>query len=280
MVEYFRNALILLQQLPEPIFFLHLFIALITLCIIRYLLIPLFTSQLTKRRKDWARVFSQYSPFAQLQYIVPLLLIDDGMSSLAFYPSIVKYLEIAIVVSSIFLIRATLKTGGGIYRLYPIAKRYPITSYIELASLVTYILGGLIVFSLLLDKSPIYLLSGLGALTAVLMLIFQNTIKSFIAGVQIGSSNLIQEEDWIEIPSLGVNGNVISVKLHFIEVRNWDNTTLIVPTYKIIDGSFKNWRSVFALGARRIVTSINIDHSTVQTLTKTQAHKLMNHAEL
>lgn len=280
MSEFMNNALMQINQIPQPMLMLHIVAALVSLIAIRYIVIPTFISQLLKRHSKWEKIFTKHKPLTQLQYLIPLLFIDDGLSGFQMYTSMLKYIEITLVASCMVMAVSVLKTAGGIYRFYPIAKQYPISNYIELGTLVIYIVSGLIIFSLLLDKSPVYLLSGLGALTAVLMLIFQNTIKSFIAGVQIGVNNLIQEEDWIEIPSLGVSGLVQEVALHFVEVRNFDNTTMIVPTYQVIDGSFKNWRSVFELGARRIVTAINIDHESIKTLNQNQLEYILQHNEL
>ena len=124
---------------------------------------------------------------------------------------------------------------------------------------------GIIIFiASLIGKSPVYLLSGIGALTAVLMLIFKDTILSFISSVQITSNDLFKVGDWVEAPQFNADGDVIDIALHTIKIQNWDKTITVIPTHKLIDSSFKNWRGMSDSGGRRIKRAIHIDMNSIK----------------
>lgn len=149
-----------------------------------------------------------------------------------------------------------------------------IKSYVQLGKLVAYIVGALLIAAAIMDRSPLLLLSGLGAMSAVLMLVFKDTILSFVAGVQIGSNDMMRVGDWIEMPQVGADGFVVDIALHTVKVQNWDKTITTIPTWKLMSDSFKNWRGMFESGGRRIRRAINIDASTVHLLTPEQKQHL------
>ena len=128
--------------------------------------------------------------------------------------------------------------------------------------------------SLILGKSPIYLLSGLGALTAVLILVFQDTIKGFVASIQISANKMVAPGDWVELSQYGADGTVIEIGLNTVKVQNFDKTITTVPTYALVSGSFKNWRDMFHSGGRRIKRSIIIDIATIQFYNASDIEKL------
>ena len=138
-----------------------------------------------------------------------------------------------------------------------------IKSYLQILKLVLNILGTIVVIAIVSGRSPIYLLSGIGALTAVLMLVFKDTILSFVASIQINSNDLFKVGDWLEIPQLGADGDVIDIALHTVKIQNWDKTISIIPTYKLIDSSFKNWRGMSESGGRRIKRSLYLDQNSI-----------------
>jgi miniconductance mechanosensitive channel len=150
-----------------------------------------------------------------------------------------------------------------VYESHPVARRRPLKGYFELIKIFLYIIGLVLAVSLVLDKSPWGLLSGIGALTAVLMLIFKDTILSFVASMQIAGNDLFRRGDWISMPTYGADGDVIDVALHTVKVQNFDKTVTSIPTQKFLDHSFQNWRGVFEIGARRIKRSLLIDQSSV-----------------
>lgn len=149
-----------------------------------------------------------------------------------------------------------------------------IKSYVQLGKLIAYIVGTLLIAAAIMDRSPLLLLSGLGAMSAVLMLVFKDTILSFVAGVQLASNNMMRVGDWIDMPQVGADGFVIDIALHTVKVQNWDKTITTIPTWKLMSDSFKNWRGMFESGGRRIRRSINIDASTVHLLSEQEKQQL------
>ena len=126
----------------------------------------------------------------------------------------------------------------------------------------------------LLDRSPLILLSGLGAMSAVLMLVFKDTILSFTAGVQISSNDMLRVGDWIEMPQVGADGFVVDIALHTVKVQNWDKTITTIPTWRLMSESFKNWRGMFSSGGRRIKRMLRLDTNLVRFLTAEEIDRL------
>ena len=149
---------------------------------------------------------------------------------------------------------------------YDALKDRPIKGYIQIVKIILNAFIFIIVFAILSGQSVTYYISGLGALTAVLLLVFQDTILSFVASVQIGQNNIINNGDWIEVPEYGADGDVIDIALHTVKVQNWDKTITSIPTSKIISTSVKNWRGMSEIGGRRIMRSITIDISSIKFL--------------
>ncbi|MDC0336415.1 mechanosensitive ion channel family protein [Pseudodesulfovibrio sp.] len=178
----------------------------------------------------------------------------------SFLPNLIyAYLAVAVVM----VLTKALNGLGLLYQTFDIAKRRPIKGYVQLLKLFIYILGAVSVVSILLGKSPWGLLSGIGAMTAVLMLVFKDTILSLVAGIQIAANDLLQPGDWIEMPAMNADGDVIDVALNTVKIQNFDKTITAVPTYKFLDTAFKNWRGMERSGGRRIKRSLMIDQSSI-----------------
>ncbi len=146
----------------------------------------------------------------------------------------------------------------------------PVKGIFQALNVVIYLIAAIVIVSTLLDRSPVYVISGLGALTAVLMLLFKDSILGFTAGVMLSTNKIIHLGDWIEMPDERADGNVIDVTLTSVKVRNWDNTITIIPAYNLISHAFKNWRGMEKSGGRRIKTQIIINIETVSFATETQ----------
>ena len=130
--------------------------------------------------------------------------------------------------------------------------------------ILLYFLATILIISIFLSKSPMYLISGIGALAAVLMLVFRDAILGFVAGIQLAANKMVAQGDWIEMPNYGADGDVLEVALTTVKVQNWDKTITTIPTYALISGSFKNWRGMQESGGRRIKRSVNIDMSSIR----------------
>ncbi|GAC14030.1 mechanosensitive ion channel family protein [Aliiglaciecola lipolytica] len=151
---------------------------------------------------------------------------------------------------------------------------FPLRGLLQTVKLIASVLTGILAISLLMDKSPLILLSGLGALSAILLLVFKDPILGLVAGIQLSANNMLAVGDWLEMPKYGADGDVIDIALTTVKVRNWDKTTTTIPTYALISDSFKNWRGMSEAGGRRIKRAINIQMSTVSFLTNEHADKL------
>lgn len=141
-----------------------------------------------------------------------------------------------------------------------------IKSYVQLGRLMLILAGAIVTVALLLDRSPLIVLSGLGAMSAVLMLVFKDTILSFTAGVQLSSNDMLRIGDWIEMPQVGADGDVIDIALHTVKVQNWDKTITTIPTWRLMSESYRNWRGMSESGGRRIKRTLQIDVSSVRFL--------------
>ena len=202
--------------------------------------------------------------FSRLSYLVPLIFIYNLKDLLPGYEIVDRVLVSLIALIFILSLNAFVNALSDIYSKSRYSNRFNIKSYMQILKLFINIFGIIIIIALLTGKSPVYFLSGIGALTAVLMLVFKDTILSLVSSVQISSNDLFKIGDWVEAPQFGADGDVIDIALHSVKIQNWDKTISIIPTNKLIDSSFKNWRGMSESGGRRIKRSINIDMSTIK----------------
>jgi len=159
-------------------------------------------------------------------------------------------------------------------------KNKPIKGYVQIVKIIVTSFIAIIIFAIVTGQSVAYYISGLGALTAVLLLIFQDTILSFVASVQIGQNDIIKIGDWIEVQEFGADGDVVDIALHTVKVQNWDKTITTIPTSKIVNTSVKNWRAMSEYGGRRIKRSLLIDISSIKFLNKNEIEELVKLAPL
>lgn len=153
-------------------------------------------------------------------------------------------------------------------------KNKPVNSYIQLLKIIIYMIAGIVVISILIGKSPIYLLTGLGAVSAVLILVFKDTILGFMASIQIAMNDMVRVGDWVSVPQYGADGDVIEINLVTVKVNNWDKTISMVPTYAFVSDSFKNWRGMQESGGRRIKRHLNIDVNSIRFANKDLVERL------
>ena len=215
----------------------------------------------------------------RLSNIVPALVVQLGIGFIPFLPQfaadLVRNLASAIVIlTGALAVSHALTLVHEVYQRRPDAADRPIKGYIEVTKLVVYIAAAVLVVAALMDRSPMLLLSGLGAMAAVLMLVFKDTILSLVASVQLRSNDMVRVGDWIEMPQLNANGDVIDIALHTVKVQNFDLTITTIPTYRLISDSFKNWRGMREAGGRRIMRSLMIDQTSVRFLDVTEIRDL------
>ena len=168
------------------------------------------------------------------------------------------------------LVRAVDSALDGVNRIYselPRAKERPIKGFLQVGNVVAYLAGLIMIVSIVIDRNPIIFLSGLGALTAVLLLLFRDTLLSLVAGIQITTNDLIRVGDWIEMSQFEADGDVVDIALNSVKVQNWDLTFSVIPTHKFLEHSFRNWRGMQESGGRRIKRALHIDQATIRFLT-------------
>jgi miniconductance mechanosensitive channel len=212
----------------------------------------------------------------RVAWLAPLLAINLGAS---LYPTYQHWIEIISMFAILWLITLTLSAIlnaiNEIYESRPNYKGMSIQGYLDIIRILIILVAVILSVSLLSGESPLALLTGLGALTAVMLLVFQNTILSLVASVQINTMDLIKEGDWIEVPAYDADGDVVNISLHTIKVQNFDKTFAVIPTHKIMETAYRNWRGMKEAGGRRIERSILIDMTSMKFCDDDMLEKLV-----
>jgi miniconductance mechanosensitive channel len=221
---------------------------------------------------DWDRLLFEARMPQRLAWGVPLLVWYLGVDLIPHLPAEVvlvlkRVLLASMVVVVVRAVDAALDGVDRIYQLLPRARERPIKGFLQAANVVVYIAGLILVVAILMDRSPVIFLSGLGAMTAVLLLVFRDTILSLVAGVQMTTNDLIRVGDWIEMPQFQADGDVVAINLNSITVQNWDRTLTVIPAHKFLEHSFRNWRGMQESGGRRIKRAFHLDQTTIRFLT-------------
>lgn len=259
----------------DPVF-LSVLLALVVLSFVlmRYALVPTIYRAMDRTATTWDDILKEKGFFRQFAFLAPAIVLYFGV---AHYPAITtvarQIILIYIVVNVVVVLDRFLSAGLEIYHQYPVSLKRPIKAYVQLTKLVIYILGAVTCVAFLLGKSPWGLLGGIGAITAVLILVFRNTILSLITSIQLVANDLLHRGDWIELPQYGADGEVIDIALHAVRVQNWDKTIVTIPSYKLMDDSFKNWRGMRETGGRRIKRNLLIDQTSVRICDATMLEK-------
>lgn len=221
-----------------------------------------------KSKNHWDDIIFARKVFNRVSHIAPALFIYLLAPAFPDYQSILQRLTMSFMIWIGMLITdSVLDAVIDIYNTFDMAKRAPIKGYIQVGKIFLFIIGGILIISTLIQRSPWLLLSGMGALTAVLLLVFRDSLLGLVASIQISSSDLVCVGDWIEVPHFNTDGEVIDISLHVIKVRNWDKTITTIPTYSLISESFKNWRGMQESGGRRIKRTVLIDMTSIQFCT-------------
>lgn len=205
--------------------------------------------------------------FNKLPFLVPLVIVYNSKDLLYWNNLLDRVTLSTIALVFLYSLNALINALNEMFKLTDLSKKFSIKSYTQIGKLLINIFGIIVVIAVLTGNSPVYILSGLGALTAVLILVFKDTILSLVSSVQISSNDLFKVGDWVEAPQFGADGDVIDIALHSVKIQNWDKTISVIPTNKLIDSSFKNWRGMAESGGRRIKRSINIDMSSIKFCT-------------
>jgi miniconductance mechanosensitive channel len=263
--------------------FFGLFVVFIASIIVYYILkfiINRFLKRIILRSKSkWDDYLYENRVFTRLCLIIPAIIIELFLTAvISDYPRAIHFIEVVLeVYTATILILVANSFLNSVYHIYgdfEVANSKPIKGYVQILKIVVFLIGAIIISSMLIGQSPIKLLAGLGAISAVLLLVFKDPILGFVAGVQLSTNNMLQIGDWMSMPSHNVDGTVIDISLVIVKVRNWDNSISTIPTYTLITESFQNWRDLIPSGGRRMKRYIQIDITSIKTCDQLLLNKL------
>lgn len=235
----------------------------------KQLILRVVSALVTRTRFVWDDAMLEAGVFTRLSHLAPAMAINAfGSDALGGSPEVLAAMNMAVSIYLTFIWLAVF--FALLDALHLMAARtgrmanVPIKGFLQAIKLLAALVALILVLSTLLNKTPVYILTGMGALTAVLLLVFRDAILGFVAGIMISVNEMVRIGDWIEMPKAGADGDVIDVSLTTVKVQNWDKTITTIPSYDLISGSFKNWRGMFESGGRRIKRSLHIDMQSVR----------------
>ena len=220
-------------------------------------------------KNDWDDILLEKKVFHSLSILVPLIFIQYlSIPILSHFSFLIPFVHIFVKVSLVLVITSvmvkTLKTLNEVSTRIPYFKDKPIGSYVQLVNIMINVVAAILISATILNRDPLALLGALGALTAVLMLVFKDTILGLVASIQLSSHDMVRVGDWVSMPDYETDGDVLEITLNTVKIQNWDKTISTIPTYAFISGSFKNWRGMTDSRGRRIKRSINIDMTSIR----------------
>ena len=250
------------------VFALVCFVAVISYFLIKKVVQRIVQKAVKKTQNSWDNELLKSKIFTWVSLMVPTVIIwkfgkraflNDNYSAV-----IHSFGALATVILGFLALNSLLNIAERIYRRFEISRKFPIRGFIQVVKIILSICAGIFVISIVIGKSPLTLFAGLGAMSAVLMFIFKDSILGLVAGIQLSANQMVARGDWIEVPKFGADGEVLDVALTTVKVRNWDKTITTLPTYALISDSFKNWRGMSQSNVRRIKRSLCIDLQTVK----------------
>jgi len=244
-------------------------ISLLADIITKKLLLKVLKVYVAKSKNKWDDILLEKKVFGRLAHIAPMLVIHAFAPLFPAYQSWIERFAFSYIIIIVLLAFGRLLDAVNvIYGNYEVSKIKPIKGYLQVIKIFAYVVGSILIVSVIIDRSPWILLSGIGAATAVILLVFQNSLLGFVASIQLSENNMLQIGDWIEMSAYGADGDVIDISLHTVKVQNWDNTITTIPTHALISESFKNYRRMQESGGRRIKRSIYIDITSIKFCTE------------
>jgi miniconductance mechanosensitive channel len=247
--------------------------------IVRHLILRFLEGVARQTPQKWDQALFDARLPQRLAWGVPLLVWYYGLLLVPFLPDDPLVVARRVLLASMVLVvvRAFDAFLDGVNRIYlenPRSRERPIKGFLQVANVVAHLAGLILVVAILMDRSPLIFLSGLGAMTAVLLLVFRDTLLSLVAGIQITTNDLLRTGDWIEMPQFQADGDVVDIALNSVTVQNWDRTLTVIPTHKFLEHAFRNWRGMSDSGGRRIKRSFHVDQNTIRFLDDDEIDRL------
>ncbi|MCM3691007.1 mechanosensitive ion channel family protein [Neobacillus niacini] len=238
------------------------------------IVLRIITHIITNNKFEWDNILLERKVFHRLSHIVPAIIIYYFSSTFPDYQDLIEKGAITyIIIVGLMVINSFLKAFNDIYLTFEISKTKPIKGYIQVVQIIVFILGGIVIIANLMGESPFILLSGIGALSAVLLIVFKDSLLGLVAGIQLAANDMVRVGDWIEMPKYEADGDIIDISLNTVKVQNFDKTITTIPSYALISDSFKNWRGMQVSGGRRIKRSLFIDTNTIAFCTDEMIEK-------
>ena len=249
--------------------FFILLLAFLSDVVTRRIIVIVIMRLVARTKTIWDDILLEKKVFNRLSHLAPAIVLWHSVGYvLVKYTAVMsitqRVLTIYMIVVIVLAINGFLKALNEIYQTLPVAQGRSIKGYIQVAQIIFFSLAIILVISTLTGTSPRVLLTGLGALAAVLMLVFKDTILGLVAGIQLSANDMLRIGDWITMSKYGADGNVMEITLNTVKVRNFDKTITTLPTYALVSDSFINWRGTEETGARRFKKSLNINMKTVR----------------
>jgi len=260
-------------------FLMILVIGTILYYLTKYIIIRILKKIASHTASKWDDVLLEKKVFNRLAFLIPgILVYQSAPTSLdEFSPALIqlvlKLTNIYIILIFLMVINSFFNAIYEVYQKSDYAMYHPIKGYIQVGKIVVFIVGALLILSYLFNQSPILMIGGLGAFSAVLLLIFKDPILGFVGGIQLSANDMVRQGDWISMPKFGADGTVLEISLTTVKVQNFDNTITTLPTYAMVSESFQNYRGMKESGVRRIKRSINMDISSVKFCTEEMLEK-------
>ena len=252
-------------------------LALLADFVIRKIIVVSITRIARKSKTHWDDIFVKRRVFHRLAHLAPAVIIYYSLQFIFDAPKLVTFLgnivQAFMVIMITLVFDSVVNALHEIYNTLPVSRGRNIKGYVQVVKIILYFLALILVISIFSGKAPMSLIAGLGAVAAVLLLVFKDTILGFVASVQLAGNKMVTVGDWITMSKYGADGTVIDISLNTVKVQNWDKTISTIPTYAMVSESFSNWKGMEESGGRRIKRSVNIDMKSVAFLTREQIEK-------
>jgi miniconductance mechanosensitive channel len=268
MVVFIENATIII---------ITVLLAFLADIVVKKIIVSSITRLAQRSKNKWDDVFVRQKVFNRLAHLAPAVIIYFALQFIFEAEGVVRFLQRLtqsyMILVVVLVIDSVLNALHEIYTKLPISEGRNIKGYVQVVKIVFYFLAVILIISVFSGDTPRALLTGVGALAAVLMLVFRDTILGFVASIQLSANKMVNVGDWISMPKYNADGDVIDISLNTVKVQNWDKTIATIPTYALVSESFANWKGMEQSGGRRIKRSINIDMNSVKFLDRTQIEK-------
>jgi len=277
----------LAESIANQVLFVLEVLVLIFLCFIaniiaKKIFVRIITAVVKRTKFEWDDVLLENKVFDRLAHLAPALVVQATAAYVFtdfpdFIPFIIRIADAYMIAVGLMVVISIFNTLDHYFKQTEALKDKPIDSYFQLARIVVYFVGGVLIVAQVFDKDPKGILAAMGALTAVSMLVFKDTILGFVASIQLSANDMVRVGDWVSMPKYGADGDVVKITLNTVKVQNWDKTISTIPTYSFVSDSFKNWRGMAEAGGRRIKRAITLKSGSVKFCNEEMVSRFKNY---